>query len=68
MIDGYLTTADLAARLGVKVETVRIYKTRGTLPDPDAYAGQSPLWRTETIETWQASRPGQDWRKGRTRE
>jgi len=64
MIEGYLSTADLAERLGVKVETVRIYKTRGTLPDPDAYVGQSPLWRTETIDAWQAARPGQDWRKG----
>ena len=50
---------------GVKVETVRIYKVRGTLPPPDTYVGQSPLWKTATIDAWQAARPGQDWRKGR---
>ena len=64
MIEGYLSTADLAERLGVKVETVRIYKVRGTLPPPDTYVGQSPLWKTATIDAWQAARPGQDWRTG----
>ena len=66
MIEGYLTTADIAERLGIAAQTVRVYKTRGTLPPPDAHAGQSPLWREETINAWEAARPGQDWRKGRT--
>lgn len=61
-----METKDVAARLGVDPKTVRQYKLRGVLPPPDESAGRSPLWRTATIETWIASRPGQGWRKGRT--
>lgn len=64
MIPGYLTSADIADRLGVKVSTVRQYKLRGTLPPPDETIGRSPVWREETISAWIASRPGQDWRRG----
>jgi predicted DNA-binding transcriptional regulator AlpA len=63
-MDGYLTSEDLATRLGVKRESIHRMRTRGDLPDPDAVAGRTPLWRPETIDTWQANRPGQGWRKG----
>lgn len=66
MIPGYLTSADIADRLGVKVSTVRQYKLRGDLPPPDETIGRSPVWREETIAAWERSRPGQDWRKNRT--
>jgi hypothetical protein len=30
----------------------------GDLPEPDRYAGQSPLWFRSTIDRWNANRPG----------
>jgi hypothetical protein len=30
----------------------------GDLPEPDRYAGQSPLWFRSTIDEWQKHRPG----------
>jgi hypothetical protein len=30
----------------------------GDLPEPDAYFGQSPVWRRDTIDRWNAARPG----------
>lgn len=68
MIPGYLTSADIAERLGVKIETVRQYKLRGDLPPPDDYVGRSPVWKDETIQAWERERPGLDWRKGRSKE
>ncbi|MDT0377264.1 MarR family transcriptional regulator [Streptomyces sp. DSM 42041] len=52
----YWMTADIAEHLGVKVETVRVYRTRGDLPEPDRMFGRTPAWRPETILNWQ--RPG----------
>ena len=34
------------------------YIRPGDLPEPDRYAGQSPLWFRSTIEKWNAARPG----------
>ncbi|PSK96041.1 AlpA family transcriptional regulator [Murinocardiopsis flavida] len=63
MIDDLMTVKDVAERLGVKPETVRQYKLRGDLPEPDGLAGRSPLWRAAAIEAWIASRRGHGWRK-----
>jgi hypothetical protein len=30
----------------------------GDLPEPDRYAGQSPLWFRSTIDAWNKNRPG----------
>jgi hypothetical protein len=30
----------------------------GDLPEPDAYFGQSPVWRRDKIDEWQKHRPG----------
>jgi predicted DNA-binding transcriptional regulator AlpA len=66
----YLTTADVAALLGVNVQTVRAYRVRsregGTyaanpFPKPDEIIGQSPVWlpeRADEIKQWAASRVG----------
>jgi predicted DNA-binding transcriptional regulator AlpA len=51
-----LDTRDVAALLGIKPDTVRWYKKRGILPDPDKYFGRSPAWNRSTIETWDAAR------------
>lgn len=44
--------ADLAARTGVDIATLRVWKNRGKLPAPDHEIGQSPAWREETITAW----------------
>lgn len=31
----------------------------GDLPEPDAYFGQSPVWKESTIDRWIKNRPGQ---------
>lgn len=64
--DPYLEIVDIAEHLGVKVTSVRRYRARKGLPDPDGRAGQSPLWLRSTITTWARERPGQGWRKDRT--
>ena len=47
----------VAARLQVKPSTVRSYHKRGQMPRADKYFGRSPVWTTDTIETWVKARP-----------
>lgn len=45
--------------LGVKPDTLNRYN----LPEPDAMIGRARGWLPETIEAWNASRPGRgNWR------
>lgn len=55
----YWTVADIAEHWGVKVATVRAYRSRkrGELPHPDHIYGRTPLWRPATIISF--DRPGQ---------
>lgn len=62
-MDGHLDTKALAARLGVQINTVYIYRTRGDLPPEDETVGRSPLWREDTIARWIAARPGRGGRR-----
>ena len=47
-----------ADRVGVEYSTIRRYRGRGMLPDPDVTLGQSSGWYADTIDAWQESRPG----------
>lgn len=49
--------ADIARELGVKPQTVQVYRRRGKVPTPDAQtvAGR-PLWREETVKRWLEAR------------
>lgn len=67
-MDGYLTAEQLAQRLGIKRASVHRYRYRGDIPEPDEYAGRTPLWATASIDTWEKTRPGQGWRRRRTRQ
>lgn len=55
----YWTVADIAEHWGVKVTTVRAYRSRkrGELPEPDQVYGRTPLWKPATIAAFE--RPGQ---------
>ena len=50
----YLSTSEFAARIGVKPDTLNRYK----LPEPDAMIGRTRGWLPETVDAWNASRPG----------
>ena len=54
----YLGRAEVAQRIGVKPSTLSRYK----LPEPDAYTGAGSRavrgWLPETIDAWNAARPG----------
>jgi predicted DNA-binding transcriptional regulator AlpA len=59
-----LDRAAVASRLGVHPDSITRYGARGDFPEPDATFGRSPAWLPETIDNWQANRPG---RTGRPR-
>ncbi|MEE6280131.1 helix-turn-helix transcriptional regulator [Georgenia sp. MJ170] len=55
----FLSRAQLAARIGVKPDTLNRY----TLPEPDAIIGRGtaaerPGWLEATVDSWNAARPG----------
>jgi hypothetical protein len=59
---GYAQIATLATERGVpmKTQTVRGYRHRGALPDPDDLTfPDRPRWRRSTVVAWLDSRPGQ---------
>ena len=60
----YLSRSDLARRIGVQVGTLGRY----ALPEPDVYIGlegrRTMGWKAETIDEWNARRPGRgNWAK-----
>lgn len=76
---GQLDIADVAARTGLAVSTVRAYHAEATqrrregtsrpgdLPAPDQVIGASPAWLVATIDQWVANRPGRGAGAGRPR-
>lgn len=50
----YLSAAEVAAHIGVKPATLNRYK----LPPADVLVGKIRGWNVETIDTWNAARPG----------
>jgi hypothetical protein len=63
----YRSTADVAAWFGVEARTVVKWRSRyEDFPPPDAQIGDVVGWlpeREQEIRRWEASRPGQDWRR-----
>lgn len=51
----FLSRAEVARRIGLK--SVRSLSGM-ELPDHDVLVGEHKGWRTETIDAWQATRPG----------
>ncbi len=52
-----LTTADVARLAGVAPASIRTYRGRGVIPQPDGYLGSTPWWHRSTIDAWLAGRP-----------
>lgn len=63
MTTEYLSFTQLAERIGVKTGALGHYR----LPDPDAPIGRTRGWLPETIDAWNAARPGRGVGGGRPR-
>lgn len=59
MTTEYLGVTDVAKRLGISTAAVSAYK----LPEPDATIGRTRGWLPDTIDRWNASRPGRGRRR-----
>ena len=57
MADRVYTLKDLAEVTGVPYNTLRQWKNRGKLPEPNYHLGQSSAWAGKKIEEWIASEP-----------
>lgn len=57
----YLSRTEVAERIGVQPSTLGRYK----LPDPDATVGSTRGWLPETVDAWNAARPGKGAGAGR---
>lgn len=47
-----VSATELALRLGVKTETVHMWRFRGLLPEPDWLLAVGPIWKWVTVERW----------------
>ena len=56
MITGYLTAQEVADVAGLQYKTLWTYLKRDTLPAPDTYIGNKPLWKQKTIDSWMSER------------
>ncbi|WP_454891984.1 XRE family transcriptional regulator [Alloscardovia omnicolens] len=61
MAEKYMSYSEVAAYLNVATGALGNYK----LPEPDAYIGRTRGWKKQTIEIWNANRPGKGNRRGR---
>ncbi len=52
-----LTWAEVAEMARLPVQTLRTYRLRGALPEPDGYLGRTPWWYRATIAHWLQVRP-----------
>lgn len=63
MTERYLSVTEVAQLLGISTAAVSAYR----LPEPDATIGRTRGWKRQTIETWNAARPGRGVGGGRPR-
>ena len=59
----YLSLTEVAERLNITKGALARYK----LPEPDVYVGSTRGWSEQTIDEWNAARPGQGAGGGRPR-
>lgn len=55
-LNDLLTGEQVASIAGLKYKTLWTYRKRNTLPEPDIYLGNKPLWKKETIAEWSSTR------------
>ena len=54
-IGSILSTKDIANRLGIEANLLRVWIHRGKLPQPTMYLSNSPVWYSDVIEHWIAN-------------
>lgn len=52
-----MTTSMVSELTGLPNRTISIYHGRGTMPKPEMYLGQTPLWHRDTVVEWENTRP-----------
>ena len=50
--DPLLGYREIAEQTGVREATLRNYRRRGYMPEPDVMLADRPRWRTSTIAHW----------------
>lgn len=58
----YVSLEGFARRIGVSESTIKSYRSRGLLPEPDITLGGSPGWSLDTADKYQKTRRGQGFR------
>nr|DAZ27829.1 MAG TPA: Pyocin activator protein PrtN [Caudoviricetes sp.] len=62
MAKKYFSSAGAARHLGLSPSTVATYRARGIFPPPNVIIGEGKAqvfgWSQETLDHWQATRPG----------
>lgn len=48
----WLTSSDIANKIGVQVRTIYKYRERKSIPEHDAMIGNKPVWKHTTINNW----------------
>lgn len=51
-----LTTEQVARLVGVSSRAIQMHRQRGTIPEPDAHVGRTPVWFRTSIDRWLAGR------------
>ena len=55
----YLSSRQVAEKIGVAPATIRSWRKRGKFPEPDLQPSvQAPLWAVTTIDEWLEERRG----------
>jgi hypothetical protein len=55
--DDRLIASHVAALAGTTRGSVRTYRLRRALLEPDGYLARTPWWRRDTVETWLRTPP-----------
>lgn len=59
MAADFLTTNELAERLGVKPVTIRRWRQEGTGPTAHRFSNRLTRYRLEDVEAWERAHEGQ---------
>lgn len=64
----YLSSRQVAEKVGVQPATIRSWRRRGKFPEPDLLpTPQAPLWAVTTVDAWMAAGGPRDGRIVRRR-
>lgn len=47
-----MTRQDVADATGLTLQTIKTYRHKKLMPDPDYMIGRTPVWKVQTIDKW----------------